>query len=771
MPTDTLVRRIGKSLMAGFDGPLSAEEWRAQAEERLKLLTPPEPIETPEQRLARIGKQNIVVDYDQLSNWLRSKGIRYMAQDPGLQSCFVEVKPASVYTPERIPVVEVTDNKSPNLIECLDVTDCDKAMIKERGYKFRRQINESNGEGSTRDVFYATQTVGNLEREVVVKVPRKEAQVTSINALINRTKKNIDLQEALLSGALKHPNIVRGADSFQLSDERTVNAEDYIEGWSLRSFVKTFGAIRDLERIKTTFGPLIDAVSYSQGQGILHRDITPANAILPKNGGGAILTDWQNAAYKKDIENLAIPTRGGTGCIHPILLNALLTGEPSKATERTEIYSLGATIYEAVTGDNAFDYTLEQNPNGRKVMINGREFSIGVKSGGKNLESITAEDHEARLKVAIKKAPEELQSLLYRMLTTDPKKEITWISEVEAGFRVATTPQGEKFLSKAARYAKVAGVSLAVGFGGILAAYMGLIMENQPTRTEVTLSEVLRTQTRVQYLAEGRFDLATSVRDGAGTEFDKYFKEISGKISQLEGKDYEYTRRAGMNTGLPVDNRLTLSLIRSLKLADKSKIKFNEERLASGVPKNYVVDHVKGMGSDRDDRYLQEPFIQEMWMGRYTQGMYTPGDSIEDVFTKALCSPGQIRQAIAKTQQQYTMKRIRDKGDLMNGLVRIGEVADMSNAQDFSYYPREIKSKGRGLIGKDMETTDYIPGYRDNLDSEVRSTVDRAVVLYLMSDKEGKLDLKKYEAPAQPFPLRPYVTNSTTKVSSPTVKN
>jgi serine/threonine protein kinase len=687
------------------------------------------------------GTEDLEVNYWKLTEWLHDQGIRSLNQDPKLKACFTR----------KSTTPRVIDETSPDLIDTLEISEEDKAMLRSRGYTLRRKINESSGEGSMRDAYYATQILGNLEREVVLKIPRLDSQVHSTNAMIFRSKRNMDLQEALISGKLKHPNIVRIAESFQLDDGRTVNAEDYIEGWSVRTLVKKTGPIQDLGSIKRNFGPLIDAMIYTQNHGVLHRDLNSSNVLIPQDGQGAVLTDWQTAAYKRDIEEVSIPSRGTTSCAHPDLLNALLTGGQSGATERTEIYSLGALLYEAVTGDNVFDYTLEQDPKGRRVMINGREFSVVIRSGGKNLERITSEDHETRLKEAIKKVPGALQGLIYGMLTTNPKKEITSIYSVAAKFQDATTPREEKFLAKLKKYLKITGLALVISSGIALAGYLSNKIEVNSENQEITLNQVLMSNSKIDSFARGDYDSARAIQEDSRTEFTDYFRQIKNNIDKLENKEYRDAREIGRHTGIPVDNRLTLSLIRSLDMADKSRLKFSEERLESGVPKSYVVNRVKDLRCDGDENYMNDPAIQNMWMSRYIQGMYNPGDSVADVFVKAICSPGEIRQAIAKTQQQYMMTRLRTKemtGPGGSGLVKIGEVASSANSQDFSYFPRQIKVKER-ILTKEVDKLDYIPGYRDGLDPEIRTTVDRAVALYLLSDREGKIDLTKYNSAIQ----------------------
>jgi hypothetical protein len=206
------------------------------------------------------------------------------------------------------------------------------------------------------------------------------------------------------------------------------------------------------------------------------------------------------------------------------------------------------------------------------------------------------------------------------------------------------------------------------------------------------------------------------------------------------------------STGRTIDNRLTFALIRSVKLEDTSKLIFKETRhpnslvpieyVRSGMMKNYTDQ------ANTNSNYMKREEIPWMWMQRYTQSGYCIGDSLEDVFAKAICSNEEIELARAKTQQDYLMKKLRDKGYVgPNGsIVRIGDIADPTNVTTFDYYPRFEREKSRRLVGGEVQIA--IPGYSDRLDPAKKRIIDRAVLLYLMSDKEGNLNLNNYNANA-----------------------
>lgn len=652
-------------------------------------------------------------------------------------------------------------------VELTDVSENDKATIAARGYTLRRELNPQgeNSEGSTRSAYYSIKVDGNIERDVVLKIPRHEEDVCSINALINRTRRNIDLQEALISGKIKHPNIVRTIDSFQLEDGRTANAEDFVDGWTVRKFVERSGPITSRERIKRTFSPFIDALCYLEDEGVLHRDISGSNVIIPTEGsGGAVLTDFQNAAHKYDLEELAIPTRGATSETHPILLNALLSGSPAKASQRTEVYSLGAVLYEALTGEKVFDYTLAANPSGRRILINGREFRVSIRSKGKDLEAISLEDHEHELKSKLKKVPTEFRDLFYGMLTTKEKKGICSMADVKEKFEKATRSNRAELVEKLRHYGLVAGATFVAGVGLAAGAYLGLFVESHPSVEGPRLSDLLRKQVANRMRAEGDWQNAATVERYAGTsEFDKYYRHAEKSRDKLE--DDLYTNLKIPNDVAGVDHRLAFSLIRSIRMSETNGLNFDEERLSSLVPREYVKlndSFPERSGPSLDKVAEEDTWRSWMWTARYIQHQFSYGDSIEEVYAKVLCSERERSEAIAKTHGEHTWRTLRDRG--LSGAGGIGgipirEFVDASAPHAYSYFARENKEVVKRGLHNPAEETVLIPGYSTSIDPRKKEIIDRAVLLYTLTDDEGVLHLDRYNQEVASTPVRNYKNN------------
>lgn len=150
---------------------------------------------------------------------------------------------------------------------------------------------------------------------------------------------------------LSHPNIVRIYDFIQTQQGAAV-AMEYVDGWSLWSLrVDKPRQIFTVEEILPWIRDLCDALDYAHNQaGIVHRDIKPANLIVNSRGQLKI-TDF---GLSRELERG--PVRDAS---HPPIVGTdwymspqQWTGEPPAVAD--DVYSLGVTIYELLTGKPPF---------------------------------------------------------------------------------------------------------------------------------------------------------------------------------------------------------------------------------------------------------------------------------------------------------------------------------------------------------------------------------------------------------------------------------
>jgi serine/threonine protein kinase/Tol biopolymer transport system component len=152
--------------------------------------------------------------------------------------------------------------------------------------------------------------------------------------------------EAVILANLRHPNMPRVSDHFELGDQGQYLVMDFIEGEDLRNRMDRFGMIS--EEDATQIGAAIcDALAYlhSRKPPILHRDIKPGNVkITPE--GHIFLVDFGLAkVYQGDNQATTTGARAMTPGYSPPEQYGTARTDP-----RTDFYSLGATLYAALCG-------------------------------------------------------------------------------------------------------------------------------------------------------------------------------------------------------------------------------------------------------------------------------------------------------------------------------------------------------------------------------------------------------------------------------------
>lgn len=142
--------------------------------------------------------------------------------------------------------------------------------------------------------------------------------------------------EARLLARLRHPNIVRVLDAVSEGPTAYLVLE-WIDGLTLRDALKQSGALRP-DRAHAMALAICDALDYADREGLLHHDVKPDNVLL-RRSGEPVLADLGLAAPTSEGE-----LQAGT----PLYLAPERTR--GSASVRSDIYSLGVTIFEALTG-------------------------------------------------------------------------------------------------------------------------------------------------------------------------------------------------------------------------------------------------------------------------------------------------------------------------------------------------------------------------------------------------------------------------------------
>jgi len=199
------------------------------------------------------------------------------------------------------------------------------------------QILGRISKGSTSTVYKAYQP--KLDRFVAIKV--LSPQVVDEEGFLERFT-----QEARAVAQLDHPNIVPVYDFDQEGDIAYIVMK-YVESGTLRSMMA--GAVLDLGLTVDIVTQVGLALGYAHRRGVIHRDVKPSN-ILIGQGRWALLTDFGLVKILGSGPHL---TRSGIGMGTPDYMSPeQAQGMPGDG--RGDLYSLGATLYEMVTGRPPF---------------------------------------------------------------------------------------------------------------------------------------------------------------------------------------------------------------------------------------------------------------------------------------------------------------------------------------------------------------------------------------------------------------------------------
>ncbi len=154
-------------------------------------------------------------------------------------------------------------------------------------------------------------------------------------------------REAEAAGRLNHPNIVTVYDVGE-EDDLSYIAMDYAEGEPLNRYTQP-SQLLPVATVYQIVAEVADALHYAHQQRVVHRDIKPGNLIYNPDTEQLKVTDF-GIARMTDNSN----TQTGEILGSPIYLSPeLLQGE--KATGATDIYSLGVSFYQLLTGHVPFN--------------------------------------------------------------------------------------------------------------------------------------------------------------------------------------------------------------------------------------------------------------------------------------------------------------------------------------------------------------------------------------------------------------------------------
>ncbi|WP_457444132.1 serine/threonine-protein kinase [Roseateles sp. P5_E4] len=210
----------------------------------------------------------------------------------------------------------------------------------------RYQVLKRLGEGATSDVFLARDPF--QDKEVAIK--RMRAWAPPPNAPASDFSNRFFSAEAALAGRLHHPNVVAIVDA--VSEEAAPYlVMEYVPGVTLKHFCRS-DRLLPLDQIVELGFKCAMALSYVYRQGVIHRDVKPANLLAVLDQGGQVV-DVKVSDFGSALNLLADSTQ-----IHRVGSLAYMPPEQIEGGDvdcRADIYALGAVLYHLISGRPPFD--------------------------------------------------------------------------------------------------------------------------------------------------------------------------------------------------------------------------------------------------------------------------------------------------------------------------------------------------------------------------------------------------------------------------------
>jgi serine/threonine-protein kinase len=182
------------------------------------------------------------------------------------------------------------------------------------------------------------------------------------------------VEEARITGQLEHPGIVPVYElARRAQDQGPFYTMRFIKGRTLREAGKDYHRKRlagrttplDLRELLGQFIAVCNAVAYAHSRGVVHRDLKGSNVIVG-DFGEVIVLDWGLAKVLGKAEAAAGPVSPDPTGLHSATLHGQVigtpgymspeqaAGRPQQVNERSDVYGLGAMLYEILTGEAPF---------------------------------------------------------------------------------------------------------------------------------------------------------------------------------------------------------------------------------------------------------------------------------------------------------------------------------------------------------------------------------------------------------------------------------
>ncbi|MBX3458641.1 MAG: protein kinase [Planctomycetes bacterium] len=463
-------------------------------------------------------------------------------------------------------------------------------------------------------------------REVALKEllpqPGAGSSGTSSAGLVERF-----LREAKVTGQLEHPNIVPVYEIAARDDGSVFYTMKLVRGKTMAHRLQAIqrDALSDQEKLAQrlklldAFTDVCNAIAYAHSRGVIHRDLKPANIMLGDFGETLVL-DWGLARVQGQEEKA--PQRKGLAEFSPSLLQddssartldgAVLgtpaymppeqaKGELDKVDEKSDVYALGAILYEILSGHPPFEGTNAQTVLARVLVTEPEPLKQIAPNAPPDLVSLAdkamARDRAQRLESAQALAREVIAFRDGRTLSV---------------YRYSRGELLRRFVRRNRAPVAVAAIALLLMLGGAAYAFTNIMSERDTAQGALAAADAERQarqaveqrqqRDRERLIEQRQAEIGAqqgAVQDSRGGNLTD---EARRRIRELQQRG---VAQGGMSPADRAENARIVSGLLASAGATEELLRLMTEPVA-GVSHEFVpdADLVQRRNSLRESRYL-----------------------------------------------------------------------------------------------------------------------------------------------------------------------
>lgn len=405
------------------------------------------------------------------------------------------------------------------------------------------------------------------------------------------------VQEARITGQLEHPAIVPVYELGYRADGTLYYTMKLVRGKTLATALRECTGLRDRLGLLTHFVNLCQAIAYAHSRKVIHRDLKPGNVMVGEFGETVVI-DWGLAkikgrqddardamsetlqVFRMGDEQDAAKTQEGLAMGTPAYMAPeQARGDLDSVGERSDVYALGAVLYELLTGRPPYT----------------------GKSSREIIEQVLTQDPVPVESIESDAAP-ELAAICHRAMRREPadryataKELAEEVSRFLSGALVATYDYSAK--EQVQRFVKRNRAILATAAAGLLFVFaIGIVYNLQLVSTNARLTDSVEQETAARLAA----DEARSEASAAQLLAEENFRVAGQAIERLftDVSESEFLAAPGAS---PVRNKLLRgSLQYYQQLADTLSTKTPSPEMQKDLVEAYLrlADVAHSVGED-----------------------------------------------------------------------------------------------------------------------------------------------------------------------------